>query len=116
MNAQELFLKEFDRLGSEILNNDGHLVGEISSYEESEFYAEENIMHCGVGEVIEGDLVGHGDHHVEMEAILKVSDRFFKISYEGVGKDLDEYVDYSIEEVVPIEIMQTIYVAKDSEE
>lgn len=113
MNTNKAFLKAFDE-GLEVVGEYGQLSDNIIRLVDDKegVYLDEDILNCGLGLTIEDELVGNGDHHVEMEAVIQVEDRFFKVCYDGIGKDLDEWVDYEVSEVVPKEIIKTIYVDK----
>lgn len=114
MKAQEAFLEMFDKVGNDIIDEGGHLSEELFDMvdEDSGVYLDEVILYAEIGDVISDETVGNGDNHVEFEAVLQVSDRFFRLGYIGVGKDLDEYMEYEIAEVVPKAVVKIEYVLK----
>lgn len=116
VTAEELFLKEYDENGIEsIIDDDGYFTNEFKSKLEKNqalVYWEEPLLEAEIGKVLSNETVDNEDHAVHKEAILKMNDRYFRVDYAGVGKDLDEYVDYDLTEVYPKEVVQTIYVEK----
>lgn len=113
MKKNEAFLKAFNEIGSAVLEDDGIFNNLVFDYAEdgSDWYGE-GIRAGIIGEELSTEVVRNAGHYVKKETILKVSDRYFRVTFTGIGKDLDEYGDYSIVEVIPKEITTTIYVSK----
>lgn len=112
--VEKIFLNHFDEFGAKGTLDDygrltGDLLGILEESGENGWY-DDVITEAEIGEVVHHDIVGNGDHHVEMEKVLKVGQRYFRIDYIGVGKDLDEYEDYIMTEVKPKTVSKTIYV------
>lgn len=95
-NDVKRFLKSVDE-GEDLITDDGMINGTFIT--ESPF----------VKEVVSDEVVGSKKHCVECESIIQILDRFFRISSIGIGKDLDEYVDYSWVEVKPKTITTVVY-------
>ena len=49
-------------------------------------------------------------NYIDFRDVFKVGNRFFTVGYTGIGKDLDEYVDFSYPvEVKPVVISKVVY-------
>ena len=101
-NGEKNFLKFFDAKEA-IYEGDGCLRGEISNCNETIIYFLEDA-------VVDHETTEVGDHYVGFRDVFQVGDRFFAVEYLGVGKDLDEYVDFDYPvEVKPVVVSKTIY-------
>lgn len=99
---EKIFLEFFDKK-EDIYVGDGSLRDEISDYNETIIYFFDYAS-------VDHEVTEVGDHYVSFRDIFKIGDRFFEIEYTGVGKDLDEYVDFSYPvEVKPVVVSKTVY-------
>lgn len=86
-----------------IYDGDGHLRKEISDYNEK-------VIHFFEDSIVEHKITDVGGGYADFRDVFKVGNRFFAVKYTGIGKDLDEYVDFSYPvEVIPVEISKTVY-------
>lgn len=96
------FLNFYDANES-IYEGDGILREEISGYKEKITYFIE-------GSTVEHKITDVGGGYADFCDVFQIGNRFFTINYTGVGKDLDEYVDFSYPvEVKPVVVSKTVY-------
>lgn len=101
-NGEKNFLKFFDAKEA-IYEGDGRLREEISDYNETIIYFFEDA-------VVNHETTEVGDHYVGFRDVFQIDNRFFAVEYAGVGKDLDEYVNFSYPvEVKPVIVSKTVY-------
>lgn len=102
IKEEKIFLEFFDRK-EDIYVGDGILREEISGYREKITYFIE-------GSIVEHKITDVGGGYADFCDVFQVGSRFFTINYTGVGKDLDEYVDFSYPvEVKPVAVSKTVY-------
>ena len=102
IKEEKIFLEFFDKK-EDIYVGDGSLHEEICGYNETIIYFFDYAS-------VDHEVIDVGDHYVSFRDIFKIGDRFFEIEYTGVGKDLDEYVDFSYPvEVKPVVVSKTVY-------
>lgn len=96
------FLNFYDANES-VYDGDGILREEISDYNEK-------IIHFFEGSIVEHKITDVGGGYADFRDVFQIGNRFFVVKYTGVGKDLDEYVDFSYPvEVIPVEVSKTVY-------
>ena len=101
-NEEKNFLKFYDAKEA-IYEGDGRLRKEISAYNEK-------IIHFFGGSVVEHKTTEFGGCCADFRDVFKVGNRFFTVEYTGIGKDMDEYVDFSYPvEVKPVVISKVVY-------
>ena len=101
-NGEKNFLKFYDAKEA-IYEGDGTLREEISD-------DGERITYFFEGSVVKHEITGVGGYYVDFRDVFQVGNRFFAINYTGVGKDLDDYVDFSYPvEVKPVVVSKTVY-------
>lgn len=101
-NGEKNFLKFFDAKEA-IYEGDGRLREEISDYNET-------IIYFFEAATVDHEVTHVGDHYVGFGAVFQIDNRFFAVEYAGVGKDLDEYVNFSYPvEVKPVIVSKTVY-------
>lgn len=101
-NGEKNFLKFYDAKEA-IYEGDGRLREEISDYNET-------IIYFFEGAWVDHEVIDVRDHYVSFRDVFQVGDRFFAVEYVGVGKDLDEYVDFSYPvEVKPAVVSKIVY-------
>lgn len=101
-NEEKNFLMFYDAKEA-IYDGDGHLRKEISP-------DNEKIIHFFGNSVVEHKTTGFGGCCADFRDVFKVGNRFFAVKYTGIGKDLDEYVDFGCPvEVKPVVISKVVY-------
>lgn len=101
-DGEKNFLKFFDAK-EKIYEGDGNLREEISDYNEKIIYFFEDS-------VVDHETTEVGGPYICFRDVFQVGDRFFAIEYVGVGKDLDEYIDFDYPtEVKPVVVSKTVY-------
>lgn len=101
-NEEKNFLKFYDAKEA-IYEGDGTLREEISDYGE-------RITYFFEGSIVEHEITDVGGGYADFRDVFQVGNRFFVITYTGVGKDLDDYVDFSYPaEVKPVVVSKTVY-------
>lgn len=101
-NEEKNFLMFYDAKKI-IYEDDGSLREEISGYNE-------NIIHFFESSIVEHKIIEVGGYYVDFRDVFQIGNRFFMVKYTGIGKDLDEYVDFSYPvEVKPVVVSKTVY-------
>ena len=101
-NGEKNFLNFYDANES-VYDGDGILREEITGYSEKITYFIE-------GSTVEHKITNVGGGYADFYDVFQVGNRFFAITYTGVGKDLDEYVDFSYPvEMKPVAVSKTVY-------
>lgn len=103
-NEEKNFLMFYDAKEA-IYDGDGRLRKEISPYNEK-------IIHFFGNSVVEHKAieVGSNYNYIDFRDVFKVDNRFFTVEYTGIGKDMDEYIDFSYPvEVKPVVISKVVY-------
>lgn len=101
-NEEKNFLKFYDNKEA-IYEGDGRLREEISTYNEK-------IIHFFGNSVVEHKAIEVDSNYIDFRDVFKVGNRFFAVKYTGIGKDLDEYIDFSYPvEVKPVVISKVVY-------
>lgn len=101
-DGEKNFLKFFDAK-EKIYEDDGNLREEISD-------CNETIIYFFDYAVVDHKSIETGGPYICFRDVFQVGDRFFAIEYVGVGKDLDEYIDFDYPtEVKPVVVSKTVY-------
>lgn len=101
-DGEKNFLKFYDAKEA-VYDRDGHLREEISAYNGK-------IIHFFGDSILEHKTTGFGGYYAYFRDVFKVGNRFFAVKYTGIGKDLDEYIDFGYPvEVKPVVVSKTIY-------
>lgn len=107
----DLFLKAFDEHTTiidetSVMSNEFISFTETHLYNASEFFNQpiENFV-----EVIESQVESINEYSLSMRNIIKVNNRFFELSYEYIGDDLNEITDAMLIEVYPKQKTITVY-------
>lgn len=107
----DLFLKAFDTQvdiidETSVLSDEFIDFAKTHLYDTSEFFNQpiENFV-----EVIESQVESINEYSLSMRNIIKVNNRFFELSYEYIGDDLNEITDAMLIEVYPKQKTITVY-------
>lgn len=101
-NEEKIFLKFYDAKEA-IYDENGRLREEISA-------DNEKIIHFFGNSVVEHKAMEVGSNYIDFRDVFKVGNRFFTIEYTSIGKDMDEYIDFSYPvEVKPVVISKVVY-------
>ena len=109
----DAFLQVFDN-GNKVIDEQGYFTDAVLNLvnEDDKFDVHEKIKYSGL-DIIEDNIVGNGDCYVEREMVVEVNGRYFVVGYDGIGKDLDEYINFRMLEAIALKVVKTVYLPKN---
>lgn len=107
----DLFLKAFDEHIT-IIDETSVLSDKFIDFAEAHLYNASELFNQPIEnfvEVIDSQVVSINEYSLSMRNIIKINNRFFELSYEYIGNDLNEITDAMLIEVYPKQKTVTVY-------
>ena len=107
----DLFLKAFD-MQVNVIDESSVLSDEFIDFAQAHLYNTGELFNQPIEnfvEIIDSQVESINEYSLSMRNIIKVNNRFFELSFEYVGDDLNEITDASLHEVHPKQKTITVY-------
>jgi len=107
----DLFLKAFDTQVN-VIDETSVLSDEFMNFAQAHLYNTSELFNQPIEnfvEIVDSQVESINEYSLSMRNIIKVNNRFFELSFEYVGDNLDEITDATLHEVHPTQKTITVY-------
>lgn len=107
----DLFLKAFDTQ-VDIIDETSVLSDEFIDFAQAHLYNTSELFNQPIEnfvEIVDSQVESINEYSLSMRDIIKVNNRFFELSFEYIGDNLNEITDATLHEVHPKQKTITIY-------
>ncbi len=107
----DLFLKAFDEHIT-IIDETSVLSDEFRDFAQAHLYNTGELFNQPIEnfvKMIDSQVESINEYSLSMRNIIKVNNRFFELSFEYIGDNLDEITDATLHEVHPTQKTITVY-------
>ena len=107
----DLFLKAFDTQVN-VIDETSVLSDEFIDFAQTHLYNTGELFNQPIEnfvEIIDSQVESINEYSLSMRDIIKVNNRFFELSFEYIGNNLDEITDATLHEAHPKQKTITVY-------